>query len=30
MAEWLKAGAIPNDEQLKAELIGPRPMLPMR
>jgi hypothetical protein len=23
MAEWLKAGAIPNDEQLKAELIGP-------
>jgi len=23
MAEWLKAGAIPNDDQLKAELIGP-------
>src|SRR5215469_10251418 len=23
MSEWLKAGAIPNDEQLKAELIGP-------
>ena len=23
MAEWLNAGAIVNDEQLKAELIGP-------
>ena len=23
MSEWLKAGAIPNDPQLKAELIGP-------
>jgi hypothetical protein len=23
MAEWLKAGAIVNDEQLKAELVGP-------
>jgi hypothetical protein len=23
MAEWLKAGAIPNDPQLKAELVGP-------
>jgi hypothetical protein len=23
MAQWLKAGAIPNDPQLKAELVGP-------
>ena len=23
MAEWLKAGAIPNDDELKAQLIGP-------
>jgi hypothetical protein len=23
MAEWLKAGAIPNDEELKAQLVGP-------
>src|SRR5262249_30262918 len=23
MADWLKAGAIPNDDQLKAELIAP-------
>ena len=23
MADWLKAGAIPNDDELKAQLIGP-------
>ena len=30
MAEWLKAGAIPNDEQLKAELLAPNTQRTLR